>query len=120
MSRRQYVAPTSVRLLPPIHASLKAEAAARGLDLADVIRERVDLTVYFRDQLDHLRADLLAEVAAQPARGGGAGADPAILTELLLLLRTLAGPARCNAITSELTRLGFTPWSAPEAPDAPR
>ncbi len=101
-----------VRLSSEAWARYSAEAQAREMPLAAYLRLRVE-------KWDQLEAELTALRRAIERIGtGGAGTkssrgtelQPGVIVEVLLLLRTLAGPQRAGIAQKEVERRGLEVW----------
>lgn len=114
--------PATIRLSAAKHHEWSALAYARGITLADLIRERLDLIDPLFESLQRLQQDVdwLKRGQGKPGEGtGGRGialeATPAseshaIQLEILLLLRGLAPPERRERARAEMERLGVQFW----------
>lgn len=121
MSKSRLAAAT-IRLSPEKHHELSALAYARGVTLAEVIRERIEISDPVFDALDRLQLDV-----ALLKKGQGRGLDSAgpkdcsasalppsdssaVLLEILLLLRGLSPPERLDRARAEMERQGIKFW----------
>lgn len=111
--------PVQLRLKPEKQLIYEAEAAARDLSLPGYLRWRLEGGDGIRADLAELQSEVFAlrqlverlageRTAGSPTRAGG-GCDP-MLTETLLLLRSLNKPANLQMVQSELRRLGIPVW----------
>lgn len=115
-------APITVRIPIPTRAALEAEAERRGMILTDLIRERLDLTAAIQGPLETLREEVLYALRSSRRTGGAAGATPGqdgagddpLLVEVLLLLRSMAGPSHLRDAQNAVNRLGHTLWTGEE------
>jgi hypothetical protein len=100
----------SVRLNADAWARYSAEAQARRVALATYLRQRLE-------HEDRLIAELAiravtehaAATEAQPPAGAPA-VDSGTLVEILLLLRSLAGPQKSAVVQKEVERRGLSSW----------
>lgn len=117
------LAPATIRLTPEKHHELSAIAFARGITLAELLRERLDLADPIFGALANLQQEVslipkgAAKVGLQhsaPAKGDPASdavKTHAILIEILLLMRAVAGPDRLNRARAEMARQGLQFWT---------
>lgn len=100
----------SVRLSSDAWTRYSGEAQARGVALGTYLRQRLE-------EQDRLVAELAIRAAAEqgasnrepPASSDSATAS-GTLVELLLLLRSLAGPQRSAVAQKEVERRGLSSW----------
>jgi hypothetical protein len=101
----------NVRLSTDAWARYSAEAQA----------QRVAVATYLRQRLEH-EDRVIAELAVRAATEQDAAArdrpatddpptDSGTLVEVLLLLRSIAGPQKSAMVHKEVERLGLTSWS---------
>jgi hypothetical protein len=101
----------NVRLSTDAWTRYSAEAQARRVALATYLRQRLE-------HEDRLIAELAIRAAAeqdaaardQPATDGPS-TDSGTLVEVLLLLRSIAGPQKSAMVHKEVERLGLSSWS---------
>jgi hypothetical protein len=100
----------SVRLSSDVWTRYSAEAQARGVALGTYLRQRLE-------QQDRLVAELAIRAAAEqsassrePLESTGSTADSGTLVEVLLILRSLAGPQKSAVAQKEVERRGLSPW----------
>jgi hypothetical protein len=101
----------SVRLSSDAWTRYSAEAQARGVALGTYLRQRLE-------EQDRLVAELAIRAAAEqgastrePAAAASASAsDSGTLVEVLLLLRSLAGPQKSAVAQKEVERRGLSSW----------
>ncbi len=100
----------SVRLSADAWARYSAEAQARRVGLATYLRQRLE-------KQDLLVAELAIRAAAEQgasSREASASSTPAsdsgTLVEVLLLLRSLAGPQKSAVAQKEVERRGLSSW----------
>ena len=100
----------SVRLSAGAWARYSAEAQARRVALATYLRQRLE-------EQDRLVAELAIRAAAEqaassrePSASSASASDSGTLVELLLLLRSLAGPQRSAVAQKEVERRGLSSW----------
>ena len=100
-----------LRLSRDTWARYSADARARGVALGTHLRQRLE------DQ-DRLVAELAIRAATEqnaaahdrPATDGPS-TDSGTLIEVLLLLRSIAGPQKSAMVHKEVERLGLSSWS---------
>jgi hypothetical protein len=100
----------SVRLSSDAWTRYSAEAQARGVALGTYLRQRLE-------EQDRLVAELAIRAAAEqgassrePTASSVSATDSGTLVELLLLLRSLAGPQRSAVAQKEVERRGLSSW----------
>jgi len=100
----------SVRLSSDAWTRYSTEAQARGVALGTYLRQRLE-------EQDRLVAELALRAAAEhdaAAREQPAASDPpsdsGTLVEVLLLLRSLAGPQKSAVAQKEVERRGLSSW----------
>jgi len=108
--------PIQVRLEPHTHALLKAEAAALGISISELIRRRLETTQTMLEAFNGLRGDLallnpdLAQQGRQRAGHGVLGPDwvdlEGLLVEVLYILRSTMLPQAAIA-KAEVERIGL-------------
>lgn len=118
--------PINIRLNIEKQAIFEDEAARQGKKLATYLRERLESDDAARVELEALRHELGAGLAAirhaiedNRKRGAAAPAgtaapgqiDTGLLLEMVLLLRTIGGPEKMKVAQSELKRQGFNSWT---------
>lgn len=114
--------PIQVRLNPSRQLIYEDEAARQGKPLATYLRERLEALDDEQARSEALRAELangMAELRGIVERGGNAApgdtsSDPSILLELLILMRTVAGPDKMKMAHAELKRQGMKHWTGKE------
>ncbi len=105
----------SLRLNKDVWERFSAEAQARALPLATLLRDHLENQDRLQVELGEIRRaiQLVAATPAPPATGTGAEESPAMragILELLLLLRSVAGPQRAMVSQKEVERRGLEPW----------
>ncbi len=100
----------SVRLSSDAWARYSADAQGRGLALGTYLRQRLE-------EQDRLVAELAIRAAAEqgassrePAASSVSASDSGTLVEVLLLLRSLAGPQKSGVAQKEVERRGLSSW----------
>jgi hypothetical protein len=101
----------NVRLSTDAWKRYSAEAQARRVALATYLRQRLE-------HEDRLIAELAIRAATEqdaatrdrPA-ADGSSTDSGTLVEVLLLLRSIAGPQKSAMVHKEVERLGLSSWS---------
>lgn len=100
----------SVRLSSDAWNRYSAEAQARGVALGTYLRQRLE-------EQDRVVAELAIRAAAEqgassrePTALSASATDSGTLVELLLLLRSLAGPQRSAVAQKEVERRGLSSW----------
>ena len=101
----------SFRLENDVWARYSAAAQARGVTLATYLRRRLER----QDQLESELASLRHAVEHAASNGSAAGTGkasiaPGALVEMLLLLRSLAGPQKATVAQKEVERRGLETW----------
>lgn len=134
MTSKKLSDPTSVRLPPDLHATLTQVAAREGTTLGELIRRLLEGHQPMLDGFETLRREVLAVAtksvaAATKAQSagradgisGGSAAratpalDAAMAIEILLLLRSIAGPQRLLEVHAEVERRALTVWNGDAA-----
>lgn len=85
--------PITVRLAPEKRHLLARVAAAEGKPFSTFLREIIEAG------------------GQRPASLSDSDSDPAMLAEVLLLLRAVSGPDKVRLVQAELKRQGMTPWT---------
>lgn len=100
-----------VRLSRDAWTRYSTDAQARGLALGTYLRQRLE-------EQDRLVAELairaVTEQAAgreQPTVAAAPAEQPGTLVEVLLLLRSIAGPQKSAMVQKEVERRGMPSWS---------
>jgi hypothetical protein len=98
------------RLSQDIWARYSLEAQQRGLPLGTWLRQRLE-------EQDRLIVELSLRAAVahdapprEDSRKSAPGAEPGTLVEVLLLLRTIAGPQKTAMVQKEVERRGLASW----------
>ena len=101
-----------LRLGNDVWARYSTQAQAHGVALGTHLRRRLEQPDQFLDgELAALRRLLEHAVAASaPACGEALPLPPGTLVEVLLLLRSLAGPQRAAVAQKEVERRGLETW----------
>ncbi len=107
------------RLNREVCTRYQAAAEARGVSLATYLRDRLEQQDRFQEHQRHLERTLAAlhraveqSASARPsAPAQSQGMAPAVLLEMLLLLRSLAGPQAATVAQKEVERRGLKTWS---------
>ncbi len=101
-----------LRLSNDVWARYSAQAQAQGVALGTYLRKRLEQPDHFLDgELAALRRAVeQAAVASAPARGAASPFPPGTLVEVLLLLRSLAGPQKAAVAQKEVERRGLETW----------
>jgi hypothetical protein len=101
----------NVRLSTDAWKRYSAEAQARRVALATYLRQRLE-------HEDRLIAELAIRAATEedaatrhPPAAYGSSTDSGTLVEVLLLLRSIAGPQKSAMVHKEVERLGLSSWS---------
>lgn len=101
----------SVRLSPDAFTRYSGEAHTRRVSLATYLRQRIE-------EQDRAVAELAIRAATEQsavANDQPAASDPpndsGTVVEVLLLLRSIAGPQKSAMVRKEVERLGLTSWS---------
>lgn len=126
MSRGEIV---RVRLTERQARVYEAEAERQGIAVSTYLRDRLEQEDRTLEELAEIRAsiadmaDMLAQERSQPegidsAPSGGLPAGNQL--EMLLLLRSMAGPQTTNMISEEVKRRGLETLNIEEAGNAPR
>jgi hypothetical protein len=118
MSRKRFEDPIPVRLSAQAKASLERDAATQRVLVADLIRERLDLAQMVADSIAALRQDIAFRLGQDDGHrrpAAGPALNDAMLLEMLLLLRTIAGPQKQTMVGGELALHGHTPWQPKES-----
>jgi hypothetical protein len=104
-----------------IKVNLRLSTDAWARYSAEAQAQRAAVATYVRQRLEH-QDRVIAEVAVraateqnaaardQPATDGSS-TNSGTLVEVLLLLRSIAGPQKSAMVHKELERLGLTSWS---------
>lgn len=110
--------PIKFRLTPEKHAQYEDEAARLGKPLGTYLRERLEADDAVRDELAELRREVVGlhraveDLAGEgPRAGGGDEGTKAVMLEVLLLLRAVAGADKLKMAQGELKRLGLPIWT---------
>jgi hypothetical protein len=100
--------PIKLRLSVEKEVIYQAEAQARGKPLGTYLRERLEV----QDDLAAELAALRRAIDRAPGRSDGtaASADMGVMLELLLLVRSIAGPQKMQMVQQELQRIGLSIW----------
>ena len=104
-----------LRLDATAHARYSREAASARKPLATYLRELLERRNALEDRLatiEHALEELAAAATtrqAQPAKTPAS--DQAVILEMLIVLRQLAGPQKADLAQKELKRRGIAPWS---------
>lgn len=100
----------SIRLSNDAWTRYSAEAQARGVALGTYLRQRLE-------EQDRLVAELAIRAAAEqgasarePPASSAAASDSGTIVEVLLLLRSLAGPQKSAVAQKEVERRGLASW----------
>jgi len=104
-----------VRLPADMRAALERDAAARCMLVVDLVRERLELAQMVADSINSLRDEVAFRLGSNEPQRAGAGSGPGpdgVLIEMLLLLRSIAGPQKQNAAAGEVERNGLDVWIA--------
>ena len=114
--------PIKFRLTPEKHAQYEDEAARLGKPLGTYLRERLEADDAVRDELAELRREVVGlhraveDLAGEgPRAGGGDEGTKAVMLEVLLLLRAVAGADKLKMAQGELKRLEHEIWTPGEA-----
>ena len=101
-----------LRLGNDVWARYSIQAQAHGVALGTYLRRRLEQPDQFLDgELAALRRVLEHAVAlSTPARGEALQLPPGPLVEVLLLLRSLAGPQKAAVAQKEVERRGLETW----------
>jgi hypothetical protein len=114
--------PLSLRIDDKLYADLRFESIVRDEPLADIVRRRLEGVAYVQAELSSVRQELeCLRAELRPGRPTATlpGIDArSVATEVVLLLRSIAGPQRCNMAHSEVQRVGLQVWSS-KAPGDP-
>lgn len=111
--------PIQIRLSPEKQSRYEAEASDQNLPLATYLRQRLENTDVFFEEIAALR-DTIAQAQAKTKKNTLPGdthqsSSPtafSVQIEMLLLLRSLVNPQKLNIVHSELRRLGLNVWEA--------
>ena len=100
----------SVRLSSDAWTRYSAEAHGRGVALGTHLRRRLE-------EQDRLVAELAIRAAVEHSAAAGEqpassapASDSGTLVEVLLLLRSIAGPQRSAMVQKEVERRGLSSW----------
>lgn len=100
----------SVRLSRDAWTRYSAEAQTRGVALGTYLRQRLE-------EQDRLVAELAIRAAVEqaasdrePTESPASGSDSGTLVEVLLLLRSIAGPQKSAVAQKEVERRGLSSW----------
>ncbi len=100
----------SLRLSSDAWIRYSADAQARGVALGTYLRQRLE-------EQDRLVAELAIRAAAEhgassreATASSASASDPGTLVEVLLLLRSLAGPQKAAVAQKEVERRGLSSW----------
>ncbi len=100
----------SIRLSADAWARYSGEAQARRIGLATYLRQRLEAQ-------DRLVAELAIHAATEqgassrePSASSTSASDSGTLVEVLLLLRSLAGPQKSAVAQKEVERRGLSSW----------
>jgi hypothetical protein len=100
----------SVRLSSDAWTRYSAEAQTRGVALGTYLRQRLE-------EQDRLVAELAIRAATEqgassrePPASTASRSDSGTLVEVLLLLRSLAGPQKSAVAQKEVERRGLSSW----------
>lgn len=117
--------PIKLRLELGTEERVTAEAAARGMHIAPLLREKIDMGMdvsLLRRELDEGFHDLrerqndFADMLANLSPGGSSSTmEVSAIYELLLLVRSLAGTKRITEAHQEMKRLGLKPYNPDNA-----
>lgn len=87
------------------------EAQARGVALGTYLRQRLEEQERLIAELAlRAAAEQSAAASAQPA-GAAPVSDSGTIVEVLLLLRSIAGPQKSAMVHKEVERRGLSSWS---------
>ncbi len=106
--------PVQIRLHSEKQKALEIQAARKGKALATYLREIVEGND-LHAELTTMRMDLAAlrnsaEANVAQNEKDHEVSENAILLEVLLLLRSIAGPDRMSIVDGEMRRIGFEIW----------
>lgn len=108
--------PITIRLTHDQRERYEAAARSAGQPLGVWLRARLERDDAVLSALERMRAQLAdappapAAVVEGASGGAASGAPDAVALECLLLLRSLAGPARMQMAQGEVRRAGLAPW----------
>lgn len=113
--------PVQLRLSPDQRMIYEDEAARQGKALATYLRERLEAqdnkqarSAALRTELANGMAELRGILERRDITPTGVICEPSVMLELLLLLRSLAGPDRLKMTHAELKRQGLSVWGGRE------
>jgi hypothetical protein len=98
------------RLKPEVWARYSDLAQHRGQSLGAYMRERLEDLERLEAEVVRLR-QLLESAVQRPATDGHSqSVPPGAFLEMLLLLRSMAGPQNCGMVQKEVERQGLEDW----------
>lgn len=99
------------RLKPEVWARYSDLAQHRGQSLGAYMRERLEELERLEAEVARLR-QLLESAVQRPATAAGLSQSvpPGAFLEMLLLLRSMAGPQKCGMVQKEVERQGLEDW----------
>lgn len=83
------------------------------MPLSSYLRQRLEEQDYLLDSMERIRREIFGFMAygGEPGRRHSDADSHGIMLEVLLLLRTIAGPQRQYAVSAEVERQGYPVWS---------
>jgi len=100
-----------VRLRKDVWIRYSAAAQARGTPVATYLRERLEQQDRLENELAALRRAVEhAATVPVPSAGSGSATSAGAVVEVLLLLRSLAGPQKASVAQKEVERRGLEVW----------
>lgn len=102
-------ATVGVRLKGDVWIRYSAEAQAQGMPLGSYLRRRLEEQDSLAGELAALRHTMERALAAL-AYGGTRAPPDGTLVEVLLLLRSIAGPQKAAVAQKEVERRGLETW----------
>ncbi len=101
----------ALRLRKDVWVRYSAEAQAQGVSLGSYLRQRLEKEDQLDGELAALRRAVERSAGGAPSRGDDGSELPSgLLVEVLLLLRSLAGPQKATVAQKEVERRGLETW----------